>query len=284
MQKEQKPPTEQEQKQPTEQEQKQPTEQEQKQPTEQDLIGECSVNLIPEYGVIHLQNALSSEGQQRLWNLIKPRIQDPSNKATGFHCFHVCAKDHPKRKPVKRIPEVDYWGKLLFTLSADALVNLNVDASNEPSFQRLLNLANGSQPFQPGQVFGNYYRANANLLNHVDSDQILFTMTLAIGDDCEFHVGRATNRSKRMSERNGKVKKIRMKSGDAVYFDGGSTPHEVVKMIEGTGPSWWNSSKVGNGSRLVMVFREQESCFYDNKIKKAKLKKLGSTCSSAGKK
>ena len=81
-----------------------------------------------------------------------------------------------------------------------------------------------------------------------------------VANCCEFHVGRATNRSKRMSERNGKVKKIRMKSGDAVHFDGGSTPHEVVTMIEGTGPSWWNGLKVGHGSRLVMVmvFREQE--------------------------
>ena len=256
--------------------------------TEQDdLVGECSLHLIPEYGVIHLQNALSPEGQQRLWNLMKPRVQDPSNKATGFHCFSVCDKDHPNRKPVKRIPEVDYWSKLLFTLSADAVVNHlgNVDVSNEPSYQRLLDLANGSRPFQPGQVFGNYYRADANLGNHVDSDQILFTMTLAIGDDCEFHVGKATNRSKRWSERHGTVKKIRMKSGDAVYFDGGSTPHEVVRVFEGTGPSWWNSAKVDNGARLVMVFREQERGFYDRKIRKAKKKQGGagsSTCGSGG--
>ena len=70
-----------------------------------------------------------------------------------------------------------------------------------------------------------------------------------------------------MSERSGEVK-----SGDAVAFDGGSKPHQVVRMIEGTGPAWWNGMKVENGSCLVVVFREQEDGFHQNKIQKAENK------------
>merc|ERR1712070_686967 len=86
-----------------------------------DIVGDCHVKLVPEYGVIHLKNALNEQGQQQLWNLMKPRICDPSNKATGFQTFVVCAEDHRNRKRVKRVPEVDAFGKLLFTLCADAL-------------------------------------------------------------------------------------------------------------------------------------------------------------------
>ena len=238
-----------------------------------DIVGECHTKLIPEYGVIHLKNALNDQGQQQLWNLMKPRVYDPSDKATGFHAFTVCAKDHKDRKRVKRIPKVDAFGKFLFALCADALsATLSVDTTDEPSYQRLLDLANGSKPFDPGECIGVYYRADARLFNHTDAHEILFTMTLAIGDDCDFHIGKPYKKTW-LNERNGVVKKIRMRSGDAVFFDGGSIPHEVVRIREGTGPSWWNDAKVPHGSRLVMVFREQEQNFYRNKIKNEKKKK-----------
>ena len=99
-------------------------------------------------------------------------------------------------------------------------------------------------------------------MNHCDSDDILFTMTLAIGDDCEFTIGKKTNRTSRMSERSGKEKTIIMKSGDAVFFDGGSVPHQVKRIIPKTGPYWWNDQKVPNGSRCVFIFREKEESFY----------------------
>ena len=38
-------------------------------------------------------------------------------------------------------------------------------------------------------MFGLYYRPDAILFNHTDGNEILFTMTLAIGDDCDFHIG-----------------------------------------------------------------------------------------------
>ena len=118
-------------------------------------------------------------------------------------------------------------------------------------------------------MFGLYYRPDAILFNHTDGNEILFTMTLAIGDDCDFHVGKPYHKTW-LNERSGVVKKIRMRSGDAIFFDGGSTPHQVVRILEGTGPSWWKDVKVPNGSRFVMVCREQEHNFMRNKIRKEK--------------
>jgi hypothetical protein len=102
-------------------------------------------------------------------------------------------------------------------------------------------------------------------------------MTLALGDDCELHIGQPTPRSKRLSERSGKVRKLRMRSGDALFFDGGSIPHRVVRIVRGTGPEWWQGAQVKNKARCGVVFREQEEDFYENKIKTAKLKEKKQT-------
>ena len=51
------------------------------------LTGECVANLIPEYGVIHLSNALNVDEQKALWKRCKPQIKDPKGKTTGFSAF-----------------------------------------------------------------------------------------------------------------------------------------------------------------------------------------------------
>ena len=102
-------------------------------------------------------------------------------------------------------------------------------------------------------------------MNHRDSDQILFTMSLALGDDCDFTIGKKY-RANRMSERSGKEFNIRMKSGDAIFFDGGSVPHEVKRIIKNTAPGWWEGAKVPNGARLVVIFREKEQNFIKTRL------------------
>ena len=103
---------------------------ERKNSDDDNIFGKCDAHLIPRYGVIHVKNAFNDEGQQRVWNLLKPRISDPSNKSVGFHCFNICHKDHKNRKPVKRVKEVDYYAKLLFERTAEEFVKLNFDSSN----------------------------------------------------------------------------------------------------------------------------------------------------------
>ncbi len=59
------------------------------------MSGNCVANLIPEYGVIHLQNALSEEGQKTLWKRTKPYVKDPTGKLTGFTSYAVSSgKSH----------------------------------------------------------------------------------------------------------------------------------------------------------------------------------------------
>ena len=70
-----------------------------------------------------------------------------------------------------------------------------------------------------------------------------------------------------MSERNGKEINIRMKSGDAVFFDGGLVPHQVKRVVPATAPAWWEEEKVENGARCVLIFREKEQDFYKNRLR-----------------
>jgi alkylated DNA repair dioxygenase AlkB len=106
-------------------------------------------------------------------------------------------------------------------------------------------------------------------------------MSVALGDDCEFTIGKKTGRPRsKMVERNGKEKTILMKSGDAIFFDGGSVPHQVTRCIPNTAPKWWEDHKVPNGSRCVVLFREKEVDFYKNMIKNAKKLSTKSTESS----
>ncbi|GMI10230.1 hypothetical protein TrVE_jg82, partial [Triparma verrucosa] len=127
----------------------------------------------------------------------------------------------------------------------------------------------GSKELKLDEVFVNYYRPDVKLLNHTDGDNVLFSMTVALGDDCEFVIGEPTNRKPaRLSERNGESRTIMMKSGDAVFFDGESVAHQVKRMLPGTAPVWWEGAKVPNGSRCVIVFREKEESFYKTKIQR----------------
>ena len=210
--------------------------------------------LIPEYGVVHLKNCLSESGQRELWDITKPRVADPAGKATGFSVIRKARAGRFERRDL----DIDAFGALLFGSCGEALVKLTTEEefASEPSYMRLQDLVDGSKELQLDEVFGNYYRPDAKLLNHTDGDNVLFSMTVALGDDCEFVIGEPTNRKPvRLSERNGKPRTIVMKSGDAVFFDGGSVAHQVKRMLPGTAPAWWEGAKVQNGSRCVIVFR-----------------------------
>jgi hypothetical protein len=228
-------------------------------------VGVCRPAFVPRFGVIHLRNALSDAGQRALWQLAKPRIKDPSRSAAGFSCYLVSSS---KMHKPKRVKPFDEFGVLLFQLAAEAVVAAGsgsaagvvaADLAREPSYQHLADIAAGRHAVDLDEVRGNYYRADATLQNHIDSDDILFTMSLALGEDCVFRMGEATGRNScGANARTGKPHTIVMKSGDALFFDGGCVPHEVVRVVEGTAPEWWDGEKVENGARLVVLFRERQ--------------------------
>ena len=228
-----------------------------------------TAELIKEYGVIHIKNALTEEQQKELWKITKPLVQDPAGRATGFSNFLVSTKNGKG----KRNPEFDSYGEMLFKIAAEELVKQipsESDCRAEPSYGHLHDIWSGKAAVELDQIFGNYYRADAQLMNHCDSDQILFTMSVALGDDIDFGIGKPTARRARMSERNGKEFNICMKCGDAVFFDGGLVPHQVKQVIPGTAPEWWEEmeKKVANGARCVVLFREKEQDFYRKRLLK----------------
>jgi alkylated DNA repair dioxygenase AlkB len=85
---------------------------------------------------------------------------------------------------------------LLFGACGEALVQLTTEeeCAEEPSYVRLRALVDGSKELKLDEIFGNYYRPEAKLLNHTDGDNVLFSMTVALGDDCEFVIGEPTHR------------------------------------------------------------------------------------------
>lgn len=225
----------------------------------------CTAVLIKEYGVIHIKNALTEEKQKELWEIAKPRVADPAGRATGFSNFQVS----PKNDKEKRHAKFDEFGEMLFKIAAEELVKQmpnESDCSAEPSYAHLHCIWSGKVAVELDQIFGLYYRPDAKLQNHCDSDQILFTMSFALGDDVDFGIGKPTCRSARLSERNGKQFNIRMKCGDAVFFDGGLVPHQVKQVFPGTAPAWWAKEKVENGARCVVIFREKEQNFYKKRL------------------
>ena len=163
---------------------------------------------------------------------------------------------------------------IIFAAAAELAKQISEDdCRDEPSFKHLFDIASGEETINQDQIAGYYYRPDAHLMNHCDSDQILFTMSVAPGDDCDFVIGKTTSRSARMSERSGKEFNIRIKSGDALFFDGGLVPHQVKRVsknnvIAGTAPRWWMDANVANGSRCVVVFRERGQDFYKNRLLK----------------
>ena len=87
------------------------------------ITGECSCNLIREYGVIHLRNALSEEEQKSLWSKTKPNVKDPKGKVTGFSAFAVSSgKAH-------RDEVFDGFGELLFNRSVEELMKQMIKRS-----------------------------------------------------------------------------------------------------------------------------------------------------------
>ena len=216
----------------------------------QNVGSNCTATLYPEYGVIHLKGALSEKEQKALWAKSKG-ARDPAGANQTSTQFHISSgtgssKDEP----------LSEYGKLLYTRSAVELAKQmsEEDCKNEPSFKRLHQIISGAKPVNLNHISGIVYSKQANLRNHQDVDKVFYTMTVSLGDDIEFTVGKKVGTYK--NERSGPPKKMVMKSGDAIFFDGGSIPHEVNRVVPDTGPEWWTGKRLKNGARVVVVFRE----------------------------
>eukprot|EP00927_Polykrikos_kofoidii_P048764 TRINITY_DN42977_c0_g1_i1.p1 TRINITY_DN42977_c0_g1~~TRINITY_DN42977_c0_g1_i1.p1 ORF type:complete len:239 (-),score=30.42 TRINITY_DN42977_c0_g1_i1:87-755(-) len=215
-----------------------------------ETVEEPHVHILRDFGVVHLQGALTEAEQQALWaTCMKAGAKNPA-KTTGRAEFCV-ASTNMKEEPLAK------FGELLFARSATEVAKQmsEEDMLAEPSFNRLHGILSGAKPVNLHAVQGINYGVHNNMQNHSDGPFQLFTMSVALGDSIEFTVGQKTCRPHK-NERSGDPITLIMQSGDAIYFDGGSIPHAVDRIVPDTAPRWWKRVKTANGSRAACLFRE----------------------------
>jgi hypothetical protein len=208
-----------------------------------------SVVLVREFGVVLLRGALGEREQKQLLSQVKSRCVAGKD-------FHVSsgaagATQHTN-EPLHAL------GEELFRRVASEVVGQLTPAQieSEPSFRRMGRAHTGEEPASIHSVTGVVYGSRKlDLHNHTDLDRPLYTMSLALGDACDFTVGRKTVRPHK-NERSGKPVTLRMESGDAMFFDGGSVPHAVGPLHPGSGPGFWQKAKPPGVTRIGMLFRE----------------------------
>lgn len=204
--------------------------------------------LVHEFGVVLLRAALSEREQKVLLSQVRARCI----AGKDFHVSSGGAGAAVRSEPLHEL------GEELFRRVAREVVSQLTPAQirSEPSFRRMAMAHTGERPAAVSSVTGVVYGSRKlDLHNHTDLDRPLYTMSLALGDACDFNIGRKTARPHK-NERSGKPVTLRMESGDAVYFDGGSCPHAVGPLHAGSGPGFWQKDKPAGASRIALLFRE----------------------------
>jgi hypothetical protein len=208
-----------------------------------------SVVLVREYGVVLLRGALSEQEQR---DLLSNNVKARCVAGKDFHVSSGVAGSAHHSGPLHAL------GEELFRRVGRVVCGQLTAAQiqSEPSFCRISQAYTGEKPATVSSVTGVVYGCRKlDLHNHTDLDRPLYTMSVALGDSCDFTVGRKTARPHKR-ERSGKPVTLRMKSGDAMFFDGGSIPHAVGPLHAGSGPGFWQQSKPAGATRIALLFRE----------------------------
>jgi len=146
--------------------------------------------------------------------------------------------------------------RLLQEVAGEGIELTMEEVQNEPSLKRLLQAATNEKPVKVNTITGVAYSPSSELKNHCDLDKPLYTMSVALGDSCDFTIGQKTIKPMK-NERSGKPVKMRMESGDAMFFDGGSVPHAVDGVCKDTAPEFWKKAGLPkNYARVSVLFRE----------------------------
>jgi alkylated DNA repair dioxygenase AlkB len=209
------------------------------------------MEIIKEYGVLILKNAINEKQQEELFLKIKDNVRTPTK--AGLTCDFFISTDTSKKLYRE---ELHLFGEALYTRFAKEFTNIS-KSDGEPSLKRMEKIISGEAPVKVATIMGKSYLSNANLKNHTDARNPLYTMSLALGDSCDFTVGKKTPNPHK-GERSGKGVTIKMNSGDAIFFDGGSIPHGVSKVHKNTKPKWFEKLNNGSGNdRIILLFREK---------------------------
>lgn len=194
------------------------------------------------------------ELMQQIGGEVKPR--PPQNPIPSN--FHVSSGEAGAPQRNERMHE---FGHSLYSRFAEEVAKQlskeEIDA--EPALTRLAKVLSGEQPPRVDHVSGVCYLAHSVLANHQDAPNAFPTMSIALGDACDFVVGEKPTRPYK-NARVGAPLTLRMESGDALYFDGGSVPHGIPKIHKDTGPAWWKQGQARGfrAARVSVLFREAD--------------------------
>ena len=204
--------------------------------------------ILREYGVLLLRAALSESEQRALLTQAKARCV----AGKDFHVSSGVAGSAQHSEPLHELGE-----ELFRRVASEVSRQLTpAEIESDPCFRRMHLAHTGEKPATVSSVTGVVYGSRKlDLHNHTDLDRPLYTMSVALGDACDFTVGRKTARP-HARERSGKPVTLRMESGDAMFFDGGSVPHAVGPLHTGSGPAFWQKAKPSGVTRIGLLFRE----------------------------
>eukprot|EP00440_Ansanella_granifera_P028355 gb/GFBE01030814.1/.p1 GENE.gb/GFBE01030814.1/~~gb/GFBE01030814.1/.p1 ORF type:complete len:211 (+),score=33.27 gb/GFBE01030814.1/:1-633(+) len=206
------------------------------------------VDPLQQYGVVHLRCALNEEEQHQLFAQIKDCFVRKSCRS-GYGNFLVSGNEGATRND-----SVHELGDMLFARVAGELAQLTEEQLALPAWKRMVEAYSGNKPVVVHHVSGVNYSATGQMSNHIDCDRPLYTMSLALGDACDFTVGKPTAKPHR-HENSGMPVTIRMESGDALFFDGGSVPHAVDRIHKDSAPKFWKRANL-SCARVSILFRE----------------------------
>jgi len=196
-----------------------------------------------QYGVIHLRGAFSDREQSELCQKVRG-----CSRKSGEFCISSGDPGSSSRRD-----EFHELGDRLYARIAQELGRLREDQLAEPQWKRMALAYSGERPVSTTVVTGKPYATGDTLPNHTDLDKPLYTMSLALGDACDFTIGKKTIRP-RKNEINGTPVTVCMRSGDVMFFDGGSVPHSIDRIHNGTAPAFWTKDGLGV-ARAILLFR-----------------------------
>ena len=216
--------------------------------------------VIKEFGVIHLRNALSEAEQAKLSKMMSScATARPATHPTppNFHLPSGEVGAKRRKQPLHDCGELLY---ARFAKEIAAQLSPEIVAA-EPALARLARVHSGAQPVHVDHVSGVSYLAHSVLDIHQDGPMPLYTMSVALGDACDFVVGAPLPKGRKAypNLRTGTPATLLMASGDAIFFEGGSVSHGVPRIHKGTAPSYFRQLQQSTGfqgARISILFRE----------------------------
>ena len=226
----------------------------------QDEKLDVSMKLLRDYGMFFLPGALSEKEQAKLFEAVQGKCK--GNKGMVPENFYISSSTAAGGPPE---PGLHVLSAALYERAAAAFCSRlteeqRMEMTNDRlggSLKRVWQVHTKEKPADIAVVTGVSYHPYNKLSNHTDTKGTsLYTMSVALGAACDFTVGKKTPIPHKW-EKSGTPITFRMRSGDAMFFDGGCVPHAVDGIhSDEPVPDFFKKTRGAKGARISVLFRE----------------------------